>query len=41
MRWFLRSMPTLAGVVKNYLILIPYLAGNVAEMNGLGRDRKK
>ena len=26
---------------KNHLILIPYLAGNVAEMNGLGRDRKK
>ena len=26
---------------KNHLILIPYLSGNVAEMNGLGRDRKR
>lgn len=26
---------------KNHLILIPYLSGNAAEMNGLGRERKK
>ena len=26
---------------KNHLILVPYLAGNAAEMNGLGRERKK
>lgn len=26
---------------KNHLILIPYLTGNAAEMNGLGRERKR
>ena len=26
---------------KNHLILVPYLSGNAAEMNGLGRERKK
>ncbi len=26
---------------KNHLILIPYLSGNAAEMNGLGRERKR
>ena len=37
-------LTTPAGVAidrKNHLILIPYLSGNAAEMNGLGRERKK
>lgn len=37
-------LTTPAGVAidrKNHLILIPYLSGNAAEMNGLGRERKR
>ena len=37
-------LTTPAGVAidrRNHLILIPYLSGNAAEMNGLGRDRKR
>ncbi len=38
---FLTTPAAVAIDRKNHLILIPYLSGNVAEMNGLGRDRKK
>ena len=37
-------LTTPAGVAidrRNHLILIPYLSGNAAEMNGLGRDPKR
>ncbi len=37
-------LTTPAGVAidrKNHLILVPYLSGNAAEMNGLGRERKR
>jgi len=37
-------LTTPAGVAidrKNHLILVPYLTGHAAEMNGLGRERKK
>ncbi len=37
-------LPTPASVAidrKNHLILIPYLSGNAAEMNGLGRERER
>jgi DNA-binding beta-propeller fold protein YncE len=37
-------LTTPAGVAidrKNHLILIPYLSGNAAEMNGLGRERRR
>ena len=36
-------LTTPAGVAidrKNHVILVPYLTGNVAEINGLGRDTK-
>jgi DNA-binding beta-propeller fold protein YncE len=37
-------LPTPASVSidrKNHLIMIPYLSGNAAELNGLGRERKR
>lgn len=37
-------LTTPAGVAidrRNHLILVPYLSGNAAEMNGLGRERKR
>ena len=37
---FLTTPAGLAIDRKNHLILVPYLAGNVAEINGLGRERK-
>lgn len=38
---FLTTPAGLAIDRKNHLILVPYRAGNVAEMNGLGRERKR
>ena len=38
---FLTTPAGLAIDRKNHLILVPYLAGNVAEINGLGLERKK
>jgi len=38
---FLTTPAGLAVDRKNHLILVPYLTGNVAEINGLGRERKK
>jgi DNA-binding beta-propeller fold protein YncE len=37
---FLTTPAGLAIDRKNHLILVPYLAGNVAEINGLGRDKR-
>lgn len=37
---FLTTPAGLAIDRKNHLILVPYLAGDVAEINGLGRDRR-
>jgi DNA-binding beta-propeller fold protein YncE len=37
---FLTTPAGLAVDRKNNLILVPYLAGNVAEINGLGRDKR-
>lgn len=37
---FLTTPAGLAIDRKNHLILVPYLTGNVAEINGLGRDRR-
>lgn len=38
---FLTTPAAVAIDRRNHLILIPYLSGNVAEMNGLGRDPKR
>jgi DNA-binding beta-propeller fold protein YncE len=38
---FLTTPAGLAIDRKNHLILVPYLTGNVAEINGLGRERRK
>jgi DNA-binding beta-propeller fold protein YncE len=38
---FLTTPASLGIDRKNHLILVPYRSGNVAEMNGLGRDRKR
>lgn len=38
---FLTTPAGLAIDRKNHRILVPYLSGNVAEINGLGRDRRK
>jgi DNA-binding beta-propeller fold protein YncE len=37
---FLTTPAGLAIDRKNHLILVPYLAGNVAEINGLGREKR-
>lgn len=38
---FLTTPASLSIDRKNHLILIPYLTGNAAELNGLGRERKR
>lgn len=38
---FLTTPAAVAIDRRNHLILIPYLSGNVAEMNGLGRDPRR
>lgn len=38
---FLTTPASLGIDRKNHLILVPYRSGNVAEMNGLGRERKR
>jgi len=38
---FLTAPASLGIDRKNHLILVPYRSGNVAEMNGLGRERKR
>ena len=38
---FLTTPASVAIDRKNHLIMVPYLSGNAAELNGLGRERKR